>query len=181
VNATASTATASLGGLYRSLKGSQAPNANTGHLAYAITIGPHDGRVLASADATQLAESMRAARADWLTAAARARTAAAHFLPLTKSGSRTKRAAAKRVRSAWLAAAKKAGAAATRCSTAADKLVSARSAAPGAVKAASSASTAALKAAKSALVKRAAASASAARTAATAANSRAQAVYTSPR
>ncbi|NTU71867.1 MAG: hypothetical protein HGB10_08640 [Coriobacteriia bacterium] len=140
VNATASTARAPLGGLYRLAKGSQSPKVNTGRLAYVVTIGPRDGRVLASVDATALADSSRSAARSWRTAASRAHATAHHFGRLAARRSGASRRRALRSRDEWLRAMRACETAETACYRAREKLLRAQSAAPAAVASAASAS-----------------------------------------
>jgi hypothetical protein len=181
VNATAAPAKASLGGLYRLLKGTQAPGVNSGHLAYVVTLPARDGLVVASVDAAQLASQMASASAAWTGAAATASGAASHFGALAKRGSARSRASAKRARAAWLAVAKQARPAATACGAARDALASSRVKAPGLVQSAATASAAAVAGAKVSLKLRAASQASAAATQARAADALVRGVYSSAR
>jgi len=181
VNPTKTTTVANLGGLYRRLLGRQAPDVNTGHLAYRLTLGPRDGRVLVSVDATSLASEMTSAADLWVAARYRAAAAAAHYRAVSASGSAAHRMNARRARQAWLAVADDAAKASATALAAVRALSGTGAAAPTAVKVAAARGHEARYAAIRAARGSAAHSAIAARAAARAADDAVQAVYTPTR
>ena len=181
LNATSSTSTISLGGLYRELMGTQVPAANTGVLTSAVTLGPGDGRLVASVDTTRIASAMVSAVADWTRTSRLARAAATHFEPLAKRGSPAQRGEASRARAAWDSASRRAAEAGVACLISRDLLILHPETAADSVSAAVSSSRAARFAAESAAVLPGASTARGARSSAVAADVSVAAVYVSAR